>query len=45
VLNRLAVLLVIGILCLLLALFVLGSRNASAILPHRDWSDFVLPER
>ena len=35
VVDGLARLLVIGILCLLLALSVLGSRNASTVLPHR----------
>lgn len=44
-LGALAALLMIGILCLLLALFVIGSRNASSVLPHRDWREFVLPER
>jgi glycosyltransferase involved in cell wall biosynthesis len=43
--DGLPMLLVIGILCLLLALFVLGSRNASTVMPHRDWRDFVLPDR
>jgi glycosyltransferase involved in cell wall biosynthesis len=38
-------LLLLGIVSLLLALFVLGSRNAMNVLPHRDWRDYVLPAR
>jgi polyisoprenyl-phosphate glycosyltransferase len=38
------VVLLLGVVCLLLALFVLGSRSASSFLPHRDWRDYVLPE-
>ena len=37
------VMLLLGIVCLLLALFVLGSRTAANFLPHRDWRDYVLP--
>jgi fructose-specific phosphotransferase system IIC component len=32
-----------GVVCLLLAVFVLGSRTAANVLPHRDWRDHVLP--
>jgi hypothetical protein len=39
----LGVLLLAGVVCLLLALFVLGSRTAASVLPHRDWRDHVLP--
>jgi hypothetical protein len=39
----LVVVLLLGIVCLLLALFVLGSRSASNFLPHRDWREYVLP--
>ena len=38
------IVLLLGVVCLLLALFVLGSRSASSFLPHRDWRDYVLPE-
>lgn len=34
----------LGIVSLLLAVFVLGNRNAANFLPHRDWRDYVLPE-
>jgi hypothetical protein len=37
------VMLLLGVVCLLLALFVLGSRTAANFLPHRDWRDYVLP--
>jgi glycosyltransferase involved in cell wall biosynthesis len=37
--------LLLGIVSLLLAIFVLGSRSAANFLPHRDWRDYVLPER
>lgn len=36
------VVLLLGIICLLLALFVLGSRSSANFLPHRDWRDYVL---
>lgn len=39
------VVLLLGVVCLLLALFVLGSRSATSFLPHRDWRDYVLPDR
>jgi len=35
----------LGVFCLLFGLFVLSSRSASNFLPHRDWRDYVLPER
>lgn len=37
--------LLLGIVCLLLAMFVLGSRSAANFLPHRDWREYVLPDR
>ena len=37
------VMLLLGIVCLLMMLFVLGSRTAANFLPHRDWQDYVLP--
>jgi len=37
--------LLLAIVGLLLALFVLGSRSAMNVLPHRDWRDYVLPGR
>jgi hypothetical protein len=37
------VMLLLGVMCLLMALFVLGSRTAANFLPHRDWRDYVLP--
>lgn len=37
------VMLLLGGMCLLLALFVLGNRTAANFLPHRDWRDYVLP--
>jgi len=37
------VVLLLGIICMLMALFVLGSRTATNFLPHRDWRDYVLP--
>ncbi len=33
----------LGVVCLLLGLFVLGSRSASKFLPHRYWRDYMLP--
>ena len=36
------VMLLLGVMCLLMALFVLGSRTAANFLPHRDWRDYVL---
>ena len=36
------VMLLLGMVCLLMALFVLGSRTAANFLPHRDWRDYVL---
>jgi polyisoprenyl-phosphate glycosyltransferase len=38
------VVILLGVVCLLLALFVLGSRSGTNFLPHRDWRDYVLPE-
>jgi len=38
------VMLLLGVMCLLMALFVLGSRTAANFLPHRDWRDYVLPQ-
>jgi hypothetical protein len=35
--------LLLGVICLLLALFMLGSRSGTTFLPHRDWRDHVLP--
>ena len=37
--------LLLGIVSLLLAVFVLGNRSSANFLPHRDWRDYVLPER
>jgi glycosyltransferase involved in cell wall biosynthesis len=37
--------LLLGIVSLLLAVFVLGNRSSTNFLPHRDWRDYVLPER
>lgn len=37
------VVLLLGVICLLLALFMLGSRSGTTFLPHRDWRDHVLP--
>lgn len=34
----------LGVVSLLLALIVLGSRSGSNFLPHRDWRDYVLPD-
>lgn len=35
--------LLLGVICLLLALFMLGSRSGTTFIPHRDWRDHVLP--
>ena len=37
--------LLLAIVSLLLAVFVLGNRSAANFLPHRDWRDYVLPQR
>ena len=37
------VMLLLGVVCLLMALFVLSSRTTANFLPHRDWRDYVLP--
>ena len=42
--GLLLVVTLLGIVCLLLALFVLGSRSATTMLPHRDWQDYILPD-
>jgi len=38
------VMLLLGVICMLLALFMLGSRSGTTFLPHRDWRDHVLPD-
>lgn len=38
------VVILLGVVCLLLTLFVLGSRSGTNFLPHRDWRDYVLPD-
>lgn len=38
------VVILLGVVCLLLTLFVLGSRSGTTFLPHRDWRDYVLPD-